>query len=291
MRLALYDEWGRRCVWGREPLRFSELEVDHLIPKSLSGEPLERMLSDYGLPPTFDLYALPNLVPSCRACNSTKGSKPMAGSPIILSILELARQRASKIEKRTADFERSQAMDEALTMLQMACPNLDELDSIMKKLKKVQREYISAVFFHEPLPPRLKRSKGRLSYDGLSDKKQMFSLIESWVYAERQLALDVVQEGFDGGDTPPTRIAPIRINFLAHAKDMGDYLANVTFNVDYVYITEDYRAEGNIDHELNLWIRLDPSQRKIIDVVVDHLETLEACEGFRTTQQSPRDGE
>jgi 5-methylcytosine-specific restriction endonuclease McrA len=280
LRLALYEEWDRRCIWGREPLRFNELEIDHLIPKSLSGEELDRILADYGLPSSFDLYALTNLVPSCRFCNATKGSKPVPSAPIIKVHLEKARKLAPKIQLRADEFERDQDMDSALARILIARPSGRELESIIKELKGEHREYLAAIF-HEPIPPRLKRSKGRLNYDGFSDKEQMLILIDSWVRAKGSWALDVVQEGFDGGDTPPTSIAPVNVNFLAYAKKLGDYLASVTFNIDYIYITEDYRAEGNIEQALSLWIKLDSSRREIIDVAIDHLDTLEACEGFK----------
>ena len=53
---------------------YSSFEVDHLVPKSLTGDKLDQALADYGLPVSFDIYALPNLVPSCRPCNGSRAT-------------------------------------------------------------------------------------------------------------------------------------------------------------------------------------------------------------------------
>ena len=79
-RLALYREWGKRCIWCKRPISFDMFEVEHLVPKSLQGADLEQTLKEYGLPPTFDVHGLPNLACSCRSCNSFKGNRPVRGA-------------------------------------------------------------------------------------------------------------------------------------------------------------------------------------------------------------------
>lgn len=279
-RFALYEAWGKRCAWGKEPIQCNAFEVDHVIPKSLSGQALDRVLADYGLSASFDLYALQNLVPSCRICNAAKGRRPMPSAPILLDVLAKARERVPWIRRRVEELEGDRAMSEVLTILQGARLTPSQLKSILERVEDTERKYFAAIF-HEPLPPKLKRSKNRLGYDGLSDKQQMLVLLESWVRSNDHQALDVVQEAFDGGDTPPQHVWPIYVNFLAYAKEMGDFLASVTFNVDYLYITDDYSGGANTDHKIDLWITLDRTGRKIVDVVVDHFDTLDACDGYR----------
>jgi hypothetical protein len=99
----------------------------------------------------------------------------------------------------------------------------------------------------------------------------MFLMLESWVAEHKKPALDVVQDTFDGGDTPPQEVWLAKVNFLAYAKEMGDFLANVRFNVSYLYVTEDYTDLAEAKHDMNLWITLDHSKRTIVDVVADIL--------------------
>jgi hypothetical protein len=130
--------------------------------------------------------------------------------------------------------------------------------------------------WHEPELPKLKRSKNRLRYDGFADDQRMLMLLEEWVVGHKDDALEVVKVAFGDDDTPPMRVWPTSVNFLAYAKKIGDFLANVTFSVDYLFIT-DYSAEGDMahgEHNVDLWITLDPTRRNVVDVVVDTLNTL-----------------
>lgn len=40
LRLALFLEWDQRCVWCGVPLDYRQMEVDHLIAQSLTGQEL-----------------------------------------------------------------------------------------------------------------------------------------------------------------------------------------------------------------------------------------------------------
>lgn len=143
---------------------------------------------------------------------------------------------------------------------------------------------------HEPEPTKLKRSKNKLRYDGRTDDQQMLMILEEWVANHKKDALQVVADTFDGGDTPPRSVWLTSVNFLAYAKDVGDFLANVTFDVEYLFCTEDYQfcTENVSDmaatrHNVDLWITLDPTGRNVVDVVVDRLNTLYTCNGYRLT--------
>lgn len=56
---ALYDIYGRKCVYCQKKLRFAELHWDHVIPLVKGG-----------------LHAIDNLVPSCVSCNLRKHANP-----------------------------------------------------------------------------------------------------------------------------------------------------------------------------------------------------------------------
>jgi hypothetical protein len=99
-RYAVYVLGGDRCVWCGRPITFSEMELDHLIPKSLSGDELSEVLGMHGLPSGYDLESIENLVPSCRKCNGGKGYRPPPATPIVTMMLESAAARAPEVRKR-----------------------------------------------------------------------------------------------------------------------------------------------------------------------------------------------
>src|SRR4051812_5438501 len=93
-RLAMFDAWDQRCTWCRRPLFFNEMEIEHLLPKSLVGKKRLVTLQLHGHSPEFDLDALENLAPSCGPCNRGKGSKPPPNAPVIALMLAKASDKA-----------------------------------------------------------------------------------------------------------------------------------------------------------------------------------------------------
>jgi hypothetical protein len=159
-------------------------------------------------------------------------------------------------------------------------PTTDELKPL-NKLARADDCLRLAGSCYEPDPPLLKRSKNKLRYNGQSDKRQMFLMLESWIANYKKHALDAVQDTFDGGDTPPQKVWLIKVNCLAYAKEVGDFLANVKFNVSYLYVTEDYSDLAEAEHDVNLWITLDHAKRTIVDVVTDMLLPIDTWDRLR----------
>jgi hypothetical protein len=186
--------------------------------------------------------------------------------------LDKARQRAPKIEKRVAKFNRSHTLNEIAALLETIQPTADEMKRF-NELVVPGRGLDPGANYCEPEPPKLKRSKNKLSYGGFADDQQMLRMLEEWVVGHRGAALQVVEDTFDGGDTPPKSVWPTSVNFLAYAKEIGDFLADVTFSVEYLFITEDFSGMAEGEHDVDLWITLDPTRRNVVDVVVDSLNT------------------
>ena len=169
-------------------------------------------------------------------------------------------------------------------MLEAIRPTAEEMSSLNDLVEPGPRLDLPIYCYEPAPPPALKRSKNKLGYNGFSDKQQMFMMLERWVASEKEDALQIVEDTFDGGDTPPQRIWLSRVNFLAYAKELGDFLAKVTFLVEYLYIKEDYSAEAQGEHDIDLWITLDSPRRNVAGVVVDDLNTLDTCNGYRLSK-------
>jgi hypothetical protein len=133
-RFALYVVGLRKCTWCGEPLTFSEMEIDHLIPKSLKGAELVRVLGLHGLPNDFDVDGTRNLVASCRRCNGSKGARIPPDQPIITMMLESAARRALLIERRAQVRMTKREAEDASAKL--ASYLRDEMDSDAQELLK-----------------------------------------------------------------------------------------------------------------------------------------------------------
>jgi 5-methylcytosine-specific restriction endonuclease McrA len=101
-RAAIWRAHERRCIYCTELVTFCDLDIDHIIPRSLLNcqQELVRLKKDYGLSKTFDIDGLGNLVPSHRHCNLQKHGQVLPKNRALhfLSIAEAKAAKAQKIE-------------------------------------------------------------------------------------------------------------------------------------------------------------------------------------------------
>lgn len=162
-RYALYVVGGRKCVWCGRPILFKEMEAEHLIPKSLEGDELRRVLTLHGLPPDYDLEALRNRAPACGPCNGSKSARIPPDQPIITMMLESAAARAPAVERRAKARMTRRQVEEAIAHIEMTLsgepdPDVRELlqhlgEQMSSALKDASRdgEAEVAVEFHPAL--------------------------------------------------------------------------------------------------------------------------------------------
>ncbi len=99
-RAALWRAYDSCCFYCRTPITFVELEIDHLIPESLSHDPdsLRDLLARLDAPQEFDLNCLENLVPTHANCNRRK-SRLVFSEPSTRYYRELARARVPQVRR------------------------------------------------------------------------------------------------------------------------------------------------------------------------------------------------
>ena len=121
LRVALWEAYSRRCVYCSEPLKFRDLEVDHLIPQRMRNSPdeLARVLLELGLPPRVDLDDRFNLVPAHGRCNGMKPGS-MFRHENIRFYLEVARQHSDRIQKEEECYLRESQADRVTAALILA---------------------------------------------------------------------------------------------------------------------------------------------------------------------------
>lgn len=117
IRLAMLDEWDAKCVWCGRPLFFNQMEVEHLIPKSLDEKEKAKALALHGLDSDYDLYALENTAPSCRPCNGGKAARPPPDAPIIALLMARAREKAPSIRETAETMRGDRRIQRAAAIL------------------------------------------------------------------------------------------------------------------------------------------------------------------------------
>src|SRR2546423_6718456 len=101
---ALWRVYGQKCFYCEQPLAFTEITIDHIIPEHIAddAEPLQVIKIQYGLGTDFSINDYCNWVPAHPHCNSGKGTTIFPPTPAFLMILEKV-QRKGKQAKKEAD--------------------------------------------------------------------------------------------------------------------------------------------------------------------------------------------
>jgi hypothetical protein len=117
LRHAIWLTHNRRCVYCSEPLSFSEVEIDHVIPEVLVGTPeLPVIIARLDLPPAFDLFSIRNLLPAHRRCNLVKSSKVFDDAAARF-FLHRAEGASANIQELVAKKKQGQTRDNLLAKL------------------------------------------------------------------------------------------------------------------------------------------------------------------------------
>lgn len=98
-RYAVFTAHGERCYLCGRSIDLQSMQVDHVLPESLLGDDtrLAEVLTEFGLPTTFDLQSFANWLPSCSFCNNRKGSHVFEPTPIVQRQLAEARVKAPQV--------------------------------------------------------------------------------------------------------------------------------------------------------------------------------------------------
>lgn len=106
MRFAMWDVHERQCCYCTQPIRYGDMQIDHIVPEAVINSRREwaKIRSSLGLPETFDGQGLENFLPACGPCNRFKGGTAFDG---ISSLLPLRRAKTAKrkIERRLRALE------------------------------------------------------------------------------------------------------------------------------------------------------------------------------------------
>lgn len=120
-RLALWTAHSKKCTYCGEPLKFAEMDIDHILPASLSGRPeeLAKLTSRLSVPSDFRLDSLKNLLPTHRSCNQRKRDQVFNESTARY-FLAIAEQKYEAITNLASKLELEASLEKLLTLVQSA---------------------------------------------------------------------------------------------------------------------------------------------------------------------------
>jgi hypothetical protein len=118
-RYAVWLHHEKRCWLCKEPLSYKHATVDHVIPEYLLDDPakLNKILTDYGLPSSYQINGYENWLPAHSHCNSTKSSRVDEFIPSYRPIFERLMQYALRVRRTAEAIERDQGKAKVLTRL------------------------------------------------------------------------------------------------------------------------------------------------------------------------------
>ena len=142
VRLAIWEVYNRRCFYTGEPLKYNDMQLDHIIPESYARkkDDLKRIIKKSGLYDDFELDSLYNLVPTSSYENRRKSDKEFEINAM-LHYLNLAKDNVSKIREKAEKLKRTSNFDKNISMVKAYVDG--EYDS--KKRKQILEDIFSFV--------------------------------------------------------------------------------------------------------------------------------------------------
>ncbi|MCK6565626.1 MAG: hypothetical protein L6Q80_12890 [Dehalococcoidia bacterium] len=134
------------------------MTVDHVIPEHLVDKPeqLASVLTEYGLPPEYQVNDFPNWVPAHQSCNRSKGTVVHPGSPAMIRALDRASKRAEVARRKAAQIAREPDQAKAIAMVETW---------VRADIVQVT-DLADVVSRHQGVPVRLVAVEDQLSFEG-----------------------------------------------------------------------------------------------------------------------------
>jgi hypothetical protein len=110
LRLALLEAYHWKCFYTGEPLFWSDVEIDHIIPESKEGN-LQELKKELRLDDNFDIHGLENLVPCRHDVNRRKGDSIISNLKLMY-YLERAFAKKTTIKKILLKFKKKRSIDQ-----------------------------------------------------------------------------------------------------------------------------------------------------------------------------------
>jgi hypothetical protein len=155
IRFALWDVWENKC-WICEELKlFQEIQIDHVIPRTISEDRLSTLKAYHSLADEFDVDGLENLAPACVKCNKNKSDESRLDKPVITMTLLKIGDRMRRVENKIRDIQSNRGISKALQYLYEV--NLRNVDN-QKLLTPIIRDITEGLHYRGvEIRPRVRK--------------------------------------------------------------------------------------------------------------------------------------
>lgn len=284
LRLALLEAWNGRCVWCRQGLALVEVEVDHLIARSLTGVALADLLHVHGLPADFDVEATVNKVPMHRACNSRKAAKPLPDAPGITQLLKDAATKATGVDADAGKIRAGERLSHAVAVIsgtELQSLTQDDLDALEKALTTIRvlrptppEVLVGAkpVGFSagaspcDPVPPQIADVTASFSAD------RMWELLDEWQDLNADEVAFHAANLFDADGQALKSGGIVGVEKVAYAESIDMFLARIEFSCEYTHFDSDgIGGPADATFSGDMWVVLDDGRYSVIEMEPDLL--------------------
>lgn len=123
VRRAIWEAWDRRCAFTGEPVKWTEMHVDHVIPLA-EFSLLDEFRNKNLIPEDFDINGFENLLPIHSHHNQRKSGREI-GTSALIWFLEQARSKKPEVQRRIASAIKSNEAIKAYLSLKIASEKND----------------------------------------------------------------------------------------------------------------------------------------------------------------------
>jgi hypothetical protein len=140
-RIAIWTAHSKRCSCCEKPLKYADLEIDHIIPDCLRKKPqeLQNVFVKLSLNANFDLDSLDNLLPACGRCNRRKRAR-VFNQANTRFYLEIAQGKLVTIRSLIPQLEMESKREKLFALVEAALQSgntdLGELSEVAVKTSK-----------------------------------------------------------------------------------------------------------------------------------------------------------
>ncbi|MGA3080027.1 MAG: HNH endonuclease signature motif containing protein [Terracidiphilus sp.] len=120
-RIAIWTAHSKRCAYCEEPLKYADLEIDHIIPRSLRNKPqeLQNLFAQLSLHANFNLDSIDNLLPAHGGCNIRKKARVFSQANARF-FLEIAQGKIGTVRSLIPQLEIESSREKLLALVEAA---------------------------------------------------------------------------------------------------------------------------------------------------------------------------
>ncbi|WP_181035100.1 HNH endonuclease [Arthrobacter sp. B0490] len=107
LRLELYELYKTRCYRCYTPQKYTDIEIDHIVPQSFDDDYFDEIRTKFSLSSHFNRHDPSNLAPICDPCNKRKNNKGFRPIPFEMDRLVEAESFRTKVIEGVQKFHKS----------------------------------------------------------------------------------------------------------------------------------------------------------------------------------------